>query len=79
MRTKVQKWGNSLAVRIPKPFAQDTGLAADTIVDLVVRDHSVVVTPVGRQPSLAALLRKVTARNLHEEVETGERVGRETW
>jgi antitoxin MazE len=79
MRTKVQKWGNSLAVRIPKPFAEDAGLEAESSVDLVVRGGSVVVTPVRARPRLAALLRRVRAANLHGEIDSGQPVGRESW
>ena len=79
MRTKVQKWGNSLAVRIPKPFAEDAGLEAESSVDMVVREGSVVVTPVRTRPKLAVLLRRVTAANRHDEIDWGQPVGREAW
>ena len=79
MRTKIQKWGNSLAVRIPKPFAEDTGLAAGSDVNVVVREGSVVVTPIRSKSSLSALLRRVTETNRHDEIETGEPTGKEAW
>ena len=79
MRTKVQKWGNSLAVRIPKPFSEDAGLEAGSSVDLVVREGSVVVTRIRAKPKLAALLRGVKAANRHDEIDSGRPVGRESW
>ena len=79
MRTKIQKWGNSLAVRIPKPFAEDTGLSAESDVDLVVREGSVVVTPIRSKAKLSALLRRVTEANRHDEIEIGEPAGKEAW
>lgn len=80
MRSRVQKWGNSLAVRIPKPFAAEAGLAQDASVEVSVRGGELVIA---RSPapeySLAELLEKVTSRNIHREIPTGRPVGREVW
>ena len=80
MQTKVQKWGNSLGLRIPKSFAEQAGVAAGSEVDLAVEDGELIVRP-RRQPryELKDLLRRVTAKNIHKEVETGDPVGREAW
>ena len=80
MHSRVQKWGNSLAVRIPKAFAVEVGLTPDAAVEVTVLKGSVVVSPV-RAPSysLEDLLAKVTARNRHSETDFGARVGREVW
>ena len=79
MRTKVQKWGNSLGVRIPRSFAAEARVEAGSTVDISVEKGSLRIRPVHRRYSLRALLRKVTSRNLHKEVATGAPVGRETW
>ena len=80
MRVQVQKWGNSLALRIPKPFAEDAGVHAGTVVEVSVSAGRLVATPVRpRTIRLADLLRKVTRRNLHGETDTGPAVGREAW
>ena len=80
MKTRVQKWGNSLAVRIPKSFAAEAGLAADTPVDLSLVDGKLVIEPLAPQPlTLDELLRGVTDENLHGEWDTGPAVGREVW
>ena len=78
MQTKIQKWGNSLAVRIPKAFVKEAHVAYGTSVDLTVDDGKIVIDP-HRQPEyrLEDLLKGVTKRNVHAEVETGEAVGRE--
>ena len=56
MRTKVQRWGNSLAVRIPKVFAEEMGLVVDSAVDLRVCDGKLVVEPaLAPAPTLADL------------------------
>ena len=80
MQTKVQKWGNSLGLRIPKSFAEQAGVEAGSEVDLSVEDGELIVRP-RRTPKydLKDLLRGVTAKNVHKEVETGEPVGREAW
>lgn len=77
---QVQKWGNSLALRIPKPFAQDTGVREGTMVQLSVSEGRLVAAPIrARKIRLMDLLAKVTKANLHGEVETGPPVGREVW
>lgn len=80
MRVQVQKWGNSLALRIPKPFAEDVGVAEGTVVDVSVSKGRLIAAPVTpRRVRLEDLLRRVTKRNLHGETETGSPVGREAW
>jgi antitoxin MazE len=80
MRTKIQRWGHSLAVRIPKPFAIEAKLDDQTEVDLTVMNGKIVVAPATKPTQhLKMLLSRVTKRNLHGEVDTGPAVGRETW
>ena len=80
MKTRVQKWGNSLALRIPKSFADEVGLRKETFVELSLADGKLVITPVTRpELTLKQLLAKVTEENLHREVDTGSAVGNETW
>ncbi len=78
MRVQVQKWGNSLALRIPKPFAEDAGVREGTMVQLSVSDGRLVAAPLrAHKPHLKDLLAGVTKANLHEEVKAGLPVGRE--
>jgi antitoxin MazE len=80
MRSRVQKWGNSLALRLPKSFAIEAGLEKETPVDVTLRKGSIIVTPVAdRKYTLAELLAEMTPENVHEEVSTGPAVGREAW
>jgi antitoxin MazE len=80
MKTKVQRWGNSLAVRIPKAFAEDLGLEEDASVEIgVVEGQLVLSPPPARAFTLAKLLAQITEDNLHREVETGPAIGREVW
>jgi len=80
MKARVQKWGNSLALRIPKSFAAEVGLDRDALVDLSLRDGKLIVEPLPKSPlSLDDLLAAVTSENVHGEVETGPPMGRESW
>jgi antitoxin MazE len=80
MRTKVQKWGNSLAIRVPRPFAEELGLRQDSDVDLLLEQHELVVKPVSTARfSLRKLLAGITDANLHREVEASGPVGNEAW
>jgi antitoxin MazE len=79
MRTRIQKWGNSLAVRIPKPFAEGAGFQQSTEVEVSLDDGELRVAPVRPRWQLDQLLSKVTKRNRHAEVETGPPAGREVW
>ena len=80
MKTRIQKWGNSLAVRIPRAFASDLGLEREATVELVVEDGTLVLKPVvGPRYELGDLLSRVTESNLHNEHEWGEATGAEEW
>ncbi len=80
MITRIQRWGNSLALRIPKSFATEIGLNQDSSVEISLMDGRLVVVPVAKQKlTLEKLLAQVTDQNLHREVDTGVTVGRETW
>lgn len=80
MRTRVQRWGNSLAVRIPKSFAAELHLDHDSEVNLTLIDGHLSVMPV-TVPSftLNELLDGITDANLHQEIDTGAGVGQEVW
>ncbi|MBI2999581.1 MAG: AbrB/MazE/SpoVT family DNA-binding domain-containing protein [Deltaproteobacteria bacterium] len=80
MHVRVRKWGNSLAVRIPKPLAEDAEVKEGTVLNLAVSGGKVVATPVQkRKLSLKQLLAQVNRKNLHSEVDSGRSVGREVW
>jgi antitoxin MazE len=80
MKTRIQKWGNSLALRIPKSFAVETGLDQDVLVDVALVDGKLIVTPLQRSSlTLEQLLAGVTDENRHAEYDTGEAVGNEVW
>jgi len=80
MRVAVQKWGNSLALRIPKNVAVDSRITRGTVVEVSLAKGRLVIRPVpARTYTLTQLLAGVTRKNLHREVESGGPVGRESW
>jgi antitoxin MazE len=80
MKTRVQRWGNSLAVRIPKSFATEVGLSDDSPVELRLQKGKLVLEPATpAPPSLEDLLRGVRKSNLHGEVDSGSPQGNEVW
>jgi antitoxin MazE len=80
MKTRVQKWGNSLAVRIPKSFAEEAGLRANAAVNLSLVGGALIVQLVAPQPpNLEELLRGVTDDNIPGEWDTGPTAGKEVW
>ena len=80
MNTTVQKWGNSLALRIPRSVVKDVHLHQGTVVNVTLVAGKIVVKPRRqRHYTLTQLLRGVTKRNRHAEVDWGGRVGQEAW
>jgi antitoxin MazE len=80
VETVIRKWGNSLALRIPKPLADEVGLEEDSAVDLFLEEGKLVIAPVmAPRYALDALLAEVTVENLHDEVDAGVAVGGEAW
>ena len=80
MRKKINKWGNSLGLRIPKLVAAEIGLEEDSLVNITTANGSIVISPARETPlKLKAMLDQVTEKNLHGEVNTGPAIGREAW
>lgn len=80
MRVKVQKWGNSLALRIPKYLAEQTSIKTGTTIDLILDDGKLVINPVAeKEYDLKLLLSEVKETNLHREYLCDKTKGREIW
>jgi antitoxin MazE len=80
MKTQIKKWGNSLALRIPKSFALNANLRQNELVDLSIDKEKIVITPIGnKEYSLDELLERVDENNLHGEFDNGSPVGKEIW
>ena len=80
MKTRVQKWGNDLVLRIPEPLATQIGFEPDSPVELSLRGGKLVIEPVSASDlNLDDPLARVTKDNIHGEVDTGPPIGREVW
>jgi antitoxin MazE len=80
VKSKVQRWGNSLAVRIPKAFAEEVGLTDNSSIEMRLVKGGLLVEPSSTwTPSLDELLDGVTDSNLHDEVDSGPAQGSEAW
>jgi antitoxin MazE len=78
MDTKIQKWGNSLAVRIPKAYVEQLGLGSNSPIRISVEGERLVIESM-RRVTLDELLTEVTPDNLHVETDWGGPVGNEAW
>jgi antitoxin MazE len=84
MKIEFLKWGNSLALRIPKAFAQEIGASVGKAANMEVRDGKLVVEIAKaksrrRRFKLEQLVAGITPENRHRELEWGPRVGNEVW
>jgi antitoxin MazE len=79
LRTRISKWGNSLAVRLPKPFVEELGLREGSEVELVVRGGQLILTAANREYALEELVDGITKENRHQESDWGRPKGREIW
>jgi antitoxin MazE len=70
MHVRVRKWGNSLAIKIPKPLAEDSEVKEGTVLNLAISEGKVVATPIQKKRlSFKQLLAKVNKKNLHERLQ----------
>ena len=79
MKAKVAKWGNSLALRLPKALVQAYAVKEGTEVVLTEQTDGFLLKPLGQQYDLKDLLIQVRPENCHDSLETGESIGREAW
>ena len=78
MNTEISKWGNSLALRIPKAVASEINLSEGSEVSVTAVDGRLVITPVtDLRYKLEELLSAVSKSNVHKEVDLGRPVGKE--
>jgi antitoxin MazE len=79
MRTAVSKWGNSLALRLPKPLAELARLREGTSVEISIDDGALVIKPSRPRYELAKLLAGEDKKRRHDEVDWGPPKGEEIW
>jgi len=79
MTTSVQKWGNSLAIRIPKEFAKSLKLSAGAIVGFQKVGDKIVISPSRPVYTLENMVKGMTKKNRHKEFDWGKPMGKEVW
>lgn len=77
MRTVIQKWGNSLGIRIPKHYAKELNLRKGRIVTITEEAGKLIIQP--QAETLEQLLEEINPDNLQEEVVFGKPEGKEEW
>jgi antitoxin MazE len=78
MRAQVLKWGNSLAVRIPKTIAEEANMNAGDALEMEIADQdSILLQRIGKTPTLAQLVSQITPENRYSEISTGPETGKE--
>lgn len=79
MKTKIQKWGNSLGVRLPKNITEQKALKEGLGVSVVIKNDQIVIEPVEDELSLESMMSKVSVDNIHDETDWKEVRGNEIW
>ena len=77
MQTVVQKWGNSLGIRIPSLYVKEFNLKNGSTVEITEEDGRIMIVPPRKE--LNEMLSRVTEESMHSPVETGSSVGNEEW
>jgi antitoxin MazE len=67
MSAKIQKWGNSLGIRIPKAIIEQASLSENSEVEVVHKNGAIIILPAKTQYTLSDLLGKINKKNLHSE------------
>jgi len=77
VRTQLARWGHSLAVRIPRAFAEQLGVSEGSAIEILASGDAITL----KKPkyTLEGLLAEITTQNLHGEVDMGRPAGREEW
>ena len=79
MITTIQRWGNSLAIRIPKAFAAQADLEESAEVDIAIEGRTIILRPARKEWTLDELVGGITSSNRHKPADWGRPVGKESW
>lgn len=80
METTIQKWGNSLAVRVPQGMAQKLALKAGSTVAMRQAKKTIIIQATPKtHKSLKELIATIRPENIHEETDWGKPMGKEIW
>lgn len=79
MTTQIAKWGNSLALRIPKNLAAEVNVQDGDAVEVSVENGALVVRPARRRYTIEELVADMRPEGRHGETDWGKPVGKEAW
>ena len=79
MRLVVQRWGNSLALRLPKAVARDLNLESGSAIDLQSNGQEIIIRRASTRYSLDDLVARITDSNRHAEIGVAPVKGKEVW
>jgi len=80
METRIQKWGNSLGVRLPKEIINKTKFREGSCVKITKKNSRIVIESCAyEKPKLENLVRKINSKNIHKEIEWNNSYGKEVW
>lgn len=79
MRVQIQKWGNSLALRIPKAFAVESNIEEGSTVLVTLEQKGILMKAEKNELTLENLIGGITNDNIHDEIDFGEPKGNEVW
>ena len=77
MPATVQKWGNSLGIRIPKKVAEEFGIVNGSQMEIIVKEGQIILEPAKIELTLEELMAQITPENHHEEIDFGKPEGNE--
>ncbi len=79
MQSTIRKWGNSLAIRLPKAFAEETLIKEGSEVNIRVEKGKIIIEPIKETYNLDDLISQVNEENIHTEYNWGKPTGKELW
>ncbi|MDD2935277.1 MAG: AbrB/MazE/SpoVT family DNA-binding domain-containing protein [Candidatus Pacebacteria bacterium] len=80
MKTRIKKWGNSLAIRLPKTSVDLLNLKENNEVSFDFDKDQIIIKPENKKEySLSELISKINSKNIHKEIDWGKPVGKEIW
>ena len=79
MTTKIRKWGNSLAVRIPDEFAENLDLKDGSVVGFEQLGDRIIISKTKPKYTLEDMVKGITKKNRHKEIDWGPPRGKEIW
>ncbi len=84
MHTKIQKWGNSQGLRIPKVLLDKLQYSIGDEVEIYSQEGKIIIEPVKRKQikgkfSLQSLIKQIPEDYKAQEVDWGRHLGKEEW